>query len=144
MLLRNALPLLVLGLLLSVSIGCDSGSNQLAWAKSFPEASTLARKDNRLIMVKFTAEWCGPCKDMEQITFSNPSVASELGHVVPVRVDVDSKDGKQLSDYYRVESLPTVVFMLPDGTEVSRMVGLYPPDMFLSFYHTAQAKSNIY
>ncbi len=131
----------MLAFLVGAGIGCGQGAGELRWAKSFSEAYAQARKEDRLIMIKFTAEWCGPCKDLEHMTLSEPSVTSELNHVIPVRVDVDTPDGRRLSDDFRISSLPTVLFMMPDGSEVSRMVGVYPPDEFLSFFHSVQAKA---
>lgn len=140
---RPSAWLSLLGLII-LALGCGEAPTELHWAKSFREAVETARKEHRMVMMKFTAEWCGPCKDLETLTLSDPSVAAEMAHVVAVRLDVDTKEGRQVSDDFRVSNLPTVVFMTPEGIEISRVVGLYPPDQFLSAYRSAQAKSRLY
>jgi thioredoxin-related protein len=50
--------------------------------------------------------------------------------VVPVRLDVD-REGRQLSNEYRVDGLPTVLILDPDGREIGRIPGYMPPAGFL-------------
>ena len=71
-----------------------------------------------LVVIKFSAVWCGPCKRLEP-TISK--LESEFSDAKVVRVDVD--DNPEIAQKYKVRSLPTLLF-LKDGEEVNRVIGL--------------------
>jgi len=62
----------------------------------------------RMKLVKFGAEWCGPCRSMaragtlEKFVKAHPDIGLEV-----VDVDVDSKR----ADEFRIRSIPTFVFV---------------------------------
>lgn len=67
-------------------------------------------KNNSVVVVKFYADWCGPCK-LYATTFS--SVADQYEDSVPfVSVNVDTVP--ELSSMYGIRSVPTTV-VLKDG-----------------------------
>jgi len=70
------------------------------------------------VMVDFWATWCGPCRATGPVI---DQLATEYAGKLKVgKVNVD--ENRELSMQYRVNAIPTVVF-LKDGKEVSRMVG---------------------
>ncbi len=73
---------------------------------------------NKVCLVDFWAEWCGPCKMMEPVL----STASEelLGKVAFAAVNVD--DETELAQSKSIMSIPTMIVYV-DGKEVDRLVG---------------------
>jgi thioredoxin 1 len=74
-------------------------------------------KGGNLKAVKFWANWCGPCKQM------NPSIEKlekEFPNVEFLSVDIDDKT--DIAQRFKVMSLPTLVF-LREGIEVKRVNG---------------------
>lgn len=69
-------------------------------------------------VVKFGAEWCGPCKQMDRIM---KKVLLEFSGVSFQEVDVD--DDPVAAKDYKIRSVPTVI-LFRDGQEVNRLVGL--------------------
>lgn len=74
-----------------------------------------------MTLLKFTASWCAPCRTM----------ASVMRGMDYVDVDVDSDEpiiglatGNGLALEYSVRSVPTLVLVNDDMSEVSRLVGL--------------------
>jgi thioredoxin 1 len=72
---------------------------------------------NKLVLVDFWAEWCGPCKSMHPI-FSR--MAKKYNHVRFARVNVD--DSQNIATKFNVQSIPTFI-MFSDGKVVQQMVG---------------------
>jgi thioredoxin 1 len=70
-----------------------------------------------LKVLKFSASWCGPCK---QLTPIFNQVKSEVSDVAFQEVDVDAESS--LAIQYKVRSVPTIVIE-KDGQEVKRIVG---------------------
>ena len=72
---------------------------------------------NKLLLVDFWAEWCGPCKSMHPI-FSR--MAKKYDHVRFARVNVDNS--QDIAAKFNVQSIPTFI-MFKNGENVQQMVG---------------------
>lgn len=123
--------LAVLGLAAIVLSGCGSppGTGEFQ-AMPFETALAKAKDENRVVLLDFSAEWCPPCKMLEEKTWPDPEVRGWLGrHVIPVKVDVD--ENKPLAEKFGIKTIPTLIFIRPDGSEVGRLGGFMPPKKFL-------------
>lgn len=85
------------------------------------KALDRAKREGKLVLVDFYADWCGPCKRMLNETYKDPKVASELERFVFLKVDTD--DHPQASKHFGVAGIPDARVLKPDGTEVARFVG---------------------
>lgn len=96
-------------------------------------AEALARQTGKPILYEFSAEWCGPCRQMQAEVFADPEHAAMINHsFVPVRVvDRMREDGRnpldvqRLEQRFNVQAFPTLVVVDPDGGEIRRVEG-YP------------------
>jgi thioredoxin 1 len=68
------------------------------------------------VLVKFTAEWCGPCKKIEPVFVDLVNVFN----VKLLEVDVDKC--VDVSEAYSISSMPTFI-MFKNGTAVDSMKG---------------------
>ena len=106
------------------------------WAKYAPSALAEARAAGKPVVIDFYADWCLPCKELDQKTFTDKTVIAELDRFVRVKADLtiagDAKT-KQLTEQYAIVGVPTIVFLDANGREVpgSRLTGFEPPDEFL-------------
>jgi thiol:disulfide interchange protein len=104
---------------------------EVAWENEMPAALERARNEGKLVLVNFYADWCVWCKRLESTTLRDANVASVLQNkVVPLSLNVDG-DGKELSNEYEVDGLPTIIVLDAGGREIGRIPGYMPPDSFL-------------
>lgn len=78
-------------------------------------------KSDKLTVVDFWAEWCGPCKALGPII---DQISTEYtGKVKVGKLDVDSNP--EVSMKYGVRSIPTILFV-KGGQVVDKVVGAVP------------------
>lgn len=75
-------------------------------------------ESDKIVLIDFYAEWCGPCKMLSPIV---ESVASEETNTKFVKMNVDNCE--DIAIKYQVMSIPTLV-VIKDGKETNRSVGL--------------------
>lgn len=84
-------------------------------------------KSNKLVIIDFWAEWCGPCRMVTPII---EEISEEYGgKVLVAKVDVDSNPG--ISSKLGIRNIPTVMFF-KDGEMVDKQVGAVPKSNFVS------------
>jgi thioredoxin 1 len=70
------------------------------------------------VLVEFTADWCGPCRQLAPVL--SAIAAEQRGQVKVVQLDVDSNP--QTTSAYGVLSMPTLM-VFRSGEPVKSMVG---------------------
>lgn len=114
----------------------------LTWEKvPFSEARRLADRENRPLLVDFTATWCGACKKLDAATFSDPKVRAEASRFVAVKVDATQDDDPQVQTTMadlKVIGLPTVLLISSEGGEAARFTDFVGPEEFLRSLKTVR------
>jgi len=93
---------------------------------------------NKPVIIDFYANWCAPCRELDQITFHQPDIVKlSQDDFIMIKVDL-TKQGNQDYDYllkkYNVKGVPTVIFIDNLGKERKdlRLVDYIAPDKFLN------------
>jgi thiol:disulfide interchange protein DsbD len=85
-------------------------------------------------MLDFYADWCVSCKEMEHLTFSDPTVRARMERALLLQVDVtaNTADDKALLRRFGLFGPPAIVFFDADGREhaPARVIGYQPPRQF--------------
>lgn len=84
-----------------------------------------AISSNELVIVYFTAKWCGPCK---KIFPTYKKLASIEHRKIFLKVDVD--DNEDLATKYNIQSIPTFIFF-KNGQQVDILNGSNDNDLVL-------------
>jgi thiol-disulfide isomerase/thioredoxin len=92
----------------------------------------VAKKEKARVFVEVYATWCGPCKRQAAEVFDTPAGEALTKGLVPWRVDFDAPDVRPLMERWNILSLPTVLVLRPDGTEVDRIEGYETREAFLA------------
>ncbi|KAK7386942.1 hypothetical protein VNO78_27332 [Psophocarpus tetragonolobus] len=76
------------------------------------------KQTNKLMVVDFTASWCGPCKLMDPVI---QEFAAKYRDVNFVKIDVDEL--MEVSQYFQVQVMPTFM-LIKKGKVADQVVGV--------------------
>ena len=90
----------------------------------------------RPAVIDFTADWCLPCLELDQRTFSDSRVREELSRRSLYKADLTrggTPEAQALSKKYSIVGVPTVIFLDASGRERQelRLVGFEDAQKFL-------------
>jgi thiol:disulfide interchange protein DsbD len=108
----------------------------VAWQPYSEEKVEQAVNRGKPTIIDFYADWCAPCRELEEITFHDPKVVKAAESFSMLKVDLTRKGDplhQVLLNRYEVHGVPTIVFLGPDGKEVEtlRVVSFEEPKVFL-------------
>ena len=116
----------------SGGIGGVSSSKQRELSKSkiyFEDAKmekiqNLAVEEIKPIFIDFYTDWCAPCKWLEKDAFETETAANYFNkNLVNKKVNAEKGEGIELAQQHNVKAYPTMIFLRPNGQEISRHVG---------------------
>jgi len=125
-----------------VVVGKDKAAELMATLEMMPSGFTLlddalatAKREHKLLVLDFNAEWCVPCRRMEKTTLVDRRVAELLDQIVFVRVDTDRHS--EIAQKLGVVGLPDIRFVLPDGRMIRQLRGFQDADPFAALLEQA-------
>lgn len=117
------------------------------WHDYSEEILQQADAEDKPVIIDFYADWCTPCRELEEVTFHHDDVVTMAKNsFVMIKIDVTTGGNpfhERLLAQYRVKGVPTVVFLDADGEERTdlRLVDFLPPEPFLN--HMAAIVSTV-
>jgi tetratricopeptide (TPR) repeat protein len=85
------------------------------WAPTLADARRRAAAEKKLVFYELTREGCGDCRRMEGLLYPAFDFEALLTGMVPVRIDLDSPDGRVLAERYTIQQAPSILITSPDG-----------------------------
>ncbi|MEO9872119.1 thioredoxin family protein [Ekhidna sp.] len=109
---------------------------------TWEESLRKAKQQNKLIFLDAYAEWCEPCKEMEEYTFSDLEVSNYYNsNFINVHMDMEDYPGVELAEHYTVSVFPSLLFIDGDGKVIHRGCGAMDATQFLDLANEALSDS---
>lgn len=87
--------------------------------KNIEQLKDVISSNSVPVLIDFYATWCPPCRYLSRFV---DSWAKDLqGKAILCKVNVD--EAEDVAAYYKIRSMPTVVALSSDGSEMSRKIG---------------------
>ena len=112
----------------------------LDWRPAAPAFDPDATPSTTPILLYFTAEWCGFCKQMDRTTLSDQTVRLRLAPLIHVKLDFDQQES--LVKRYKIEGIPAFVLVNERGDEISRMSGATDTITFLKWLDSGEKQAS--
>jgi len=107
------------GIALAVTL-TDHGP--IKWVWYTPTVFETALKDDKVVVMEFTAEWCLNCKALEEAVLGTDQVATLLSEpdIEPIKIDLtgNNTEGNAMLHAVGRHQIPLLVVFAPNGDEV--------------------------
>jgi len=130
-------PKSIAGLLLiiiTISTSCQNSINVNFYELALREA----KKQNKLILLDFSAEWCGGCKAYDKYVFQDSLIYNRISdQYLLLKINKDLPDNEFLNIKYEIGGIPHIVIIDSDERILGSISGFYAkyadkPDLFLT------------
>ena len=120
----------------AVIINCRMGATKIIRSTDERRTTTVKKingsefeqvKNNKAIIVDFSAEWCGPCKMLTPVM---EQLSDEITDVEFYNIDVD--ENPDLAREYRIMNIPAVI-AIKEGQVAGQQIGLVSKDDMKGF-----------
>lgn len=130
-------PWILAACMLGMTVGQSGFAEDIAekssirWHKSYGKAAKEAKEKGLPLLIGFTATWCGPCRQMQQLTFRDKQVVNYVQSGF-VALSLDADENSDLVRGFRVEAFPTTLVVSPELKIVKRFSGYQSSSTLIS------------
>ncbi len=105
-----------------------AGQAEMQWQSFSTQAYESALQAHKPIILDFFADWCIPCRELDEYTFSDPEVIRLSKDFVLLKIDLTgsvTSEVRALQERYEVKGVPTIIFIAGNGRELieQRLLG---------------------
>ncbi len=124
----------------------EPASGSISWEKDIYRAKQMAASGDKLIIVDVYTDWCGWCKKMDQVIYSDPMIVGLSRQEVFLKLDAeDGGQGERFAQEMGVRGYPTTVILDSSGKKLTSAAGFIPtPEKFIQFVDGARSRKRTY
>jgi hypothetical protein len=110
------------------------------WAPNIAAARDRAARDKKLVFIELDDKDCGNCQRMDALLYPAFDFEALLIGMVPVKVRLDSFDGKTTAHRYEIDEAPSILVLTAEGRLVFVMQGFQnAPEFYRHIHHDLDA-----
>jgi thiol:disulfide interchange protein DsbD len=126
---------ILLGVFFALPSDTDEGT-KISWQSYSPQLLQQAKEEAKPVILDFYADWCIPCKELDNFTFRDERILAQSENFVMLKADLtyfQTDETSKLRDEFKVKGVPTIVFIDNNGNEMSnlRLIEFEEADQFL-------------
>ena len=134
-----AMPFLLAGSLMA--------QGAVQWETSLPAAQKRARAEHKLIFLDLWAEWCPPCRALQERTFPAAESQAALSNYVPLSLMTQFKnrqptENAKYEDIFKIEAFPSLFLLDADANVVDKQVGYMDAGRFAAWLNQKAGMQN--
>lgn len=107
-------------------------ADEVAWRSAPAAAQRESQLSKRPLLIYVGAEFCGYCRKLERTTWSNDTVARNVGRAF-VPLHIDGQQQPELARQLGVRGFPAVIVLSPAGELIARFDGYRGPQETTTF-----------
>jgi thiol:disulfide interchange protein len=125
-----------------VSSSIQPASGAINWEHDLDRAIKTAKAGDKVIVVDVYTDWCGWCKKMDQVIYSDPLIVGLSQREVFLKIDAeDGGQGEAFANRMGVRAYPTTIILDSDGSRIALQKGFIPSsEKFIQFVEQARAR----
>ena len=122
----------------------SAAATRLEWIPFSAEAYDRARRSGGPFVIEFAADWCAPCREMKERTFTDSSVREAADGITLLSVDMTDPDEftARVLRSFNIIAAPTTIFYGADGKEWKRHGGFIGPEEFVRLLHETRTRKD--
>ncbi|MDZ7859355.1 MAG: protein-disulfide reductase DsbD [Candidatus Krumholzibacteriota bacterium] len=106
--------------------------SKIKWIEYTSAEFEKAKRSGNPVMLDFSADWCIPCHELDDKTFSDPLVSNLSKNMVTIKVDLTKSDSRseKIKKEFNIKGVPTIVFFNSKGEQINklRVTGFIEPE----------------
>lgn len=100
--------------------------------ETWDDAISKSRLSGKLIFLNAYSEWCEPCQEMEEYTFTDLEVANYYNsNFINIQLNMEDYPGVELAEEFSVGVFPSYLFVNGNGRVIHRGCGAMDANQFL-------------
>lgn len=115
--------LLLYGVWIALSAWQHANKEKVVWQTYNERAIQQAKTEKLPVLIDFYADWCLPCKEIDNKLFTAPVIVAEAKKFTTLKADLTNEDSQFVTDLrlqYNVLGVPTIILLNADGVEYRR------------------------
>lgn len=108
---------------------------------SLEEAFTLAKAEDKPVLLYWGADWCPPCNQLKVTIFERSDFIAKTEKFVVVYLDGDTDRAQKYGEEFGASGYPTLIVLNPDGDEVTRIPGGMNLEAYVNVLDLALART---